>query len=386
LINAAFLTSESLGGSWTYASNLISSITRLPSPHEFIIVANRRFADRLSGDTSRSSNVLVDFDARAKLHRVAWEQWSLPRIVRQLGIDIVHSTGNVLPLLPCVPSIVTLHDLQYLEYPEYFSPTRRIYLRFVVPRSMCRASMIIAISEFTRESLHRMLNISTEKIRVVYEGGVSLKDRSLQCDEQKVAQKFKLTRPFYLSVGSSLPHKNLPRLIRAFASVVTDIPYDLVIVGEHSPHEHILQQTINAVGVANVGRVRLLGFISRQDLMCLYHRAEAFVFPSLYEGFGIPVLEAMDCGCPVLASNRTALPEIIGDAGILFDPTNVDDIARSLREIYRDPTVRSSLKEKGLKRAQEFSWQRMAEQTLQLYEELGHRQEISHDLRIASVI
>jgi glycosyltransferase involved in cell wall biosynthesis len=374
LINTVFLTSERLGGSWAYTANLVSFITRLQSPHHFTIIANREVADRLLCDPDRSTKVVVDIDADSKLGRVAWEQWSIPRIVTRLGIDLVHSTGNVLPLLLRVPSVVTLHDLQYLEYPRNFSPLRRAYLRLVVPASVRRASAVIADSEFAKSSICRLLGTAGDKIHVVHLGGITEDLTSSSATRVDVEQKFQLTRPFFLSVGSSLPHKNLPRLIEAFAEVAADIPYDLVIVGENFSYKQLLEQCIGAAGLSGTGRVRLLGFVSRADLISLYRHAEAYVFPSLYEGFGIPALEAMDCGCPVLAARCTSLPEVIGEAGLLFEPTDVHDIARCLKTFYHDPAIRISLIEKGSRRAKEFSWERMARETLHVYEQLASTQ------------
>jgi glycosyltransferase involved in cell wall biosynthesis len=370
LINTVFLTSEHLGGSWSYSANLVSFITRLPSPHEFVIMTNRKAADKLDTDPTRSTKLVVDLDVDSRIRRVAWEQCSLPRLVKKYGIDVVHSTGNVLPLLSPVPSIVTLHDLQYLEYPEYFSPLRRAYLRYFVPRSVHRATAVITISEFTKKAICRSFGVGPEKIRVTYLAGLPEKI-ALSSDEiADVRRKFDLRRPFFLAVGSSLPHKNLPRLIQAFSRVASDVPYDLIIVGDSGDHKPALENAIQTAGLSDAGRVRLLGFVSRRELVALYRSAEALVIPSLFEGFGIPAVEAMDCGCPVLAANRTALPEIVGDAGILFEPTDLDDIARVLRAFYHDSSARDVMSMKGRQRAREFDWEKVAKQTLELYEQV----------------
>lgn len=370
LINTVFLTSEHLGGSWAYTANLVSRLTRLPSAHEFLIMTNRESVDRLDCDAARAKKVVVDLNVNSRIRRVAWEQISLPRIVKQQGIDLVHSTGNVLPLHVGVPAIVTLHDLQYLDYPQYFPFLRRMYLTYFVPRSVSRAAAIITISEFTKQHICRSFKADPGKIHVTYLAGLLEKSGVVSGDDNDVRKRFGLKRPYLMAVGSSLPHKNLPRLISAFAGVSADVPYDLVIVGESGANKQVLETAVELAGLSGTGRVRFTGFVTRRDLVALYHDAEAVVIPSLYEGFGIPAIEAMDCGCPVLAANCTALPEIVGDAAMLFEPTDVADIGRALKEFHRDPSLRLTLKEKGTRRAEGFSWEKVAAETLQLYDKL----------------
>lgn len=368
LINALYLVSENLGGTWTYTSNLVSYVSGLRSNHEFVVLANPRTASSFELRGEKTKLLTIDLNVESRVKRVAWEQIMLPRLVRDLRIDVLHSTGNTLPLRLKQKRVVTVADLQYKKYPENIPVARRMYLNWFVPRSVRCADLVIAISQHTKESIVRHFGVPGQKVKVIYLAGLSGKDgyQALGSGEESGAQ-----RPYLLSVGSSLPHKNLPRLIEAFAKVAPEIPHDLVIVGEGFERRGILHQTLVDTGLAGSGRVQMRGFIQRGELLALYRRADAFVFPSLYEGFGIPAFEAMESGCPVVAANCTALPEVIGEAALFFDPESVASIAEVLRSVCRSSALREDLRERGRIRAKQFSWEKMAAETLQAYEEVA---------------
>jgi glycosyltransferase involved in cell wall biosynthesis len=368
LINALYLLSENLGGTWTYTSNLISYVSGLGTDHEFVILANPRTASGFDLRGEKTRLVAVDLDVESRIKRVAWEQLALPRLVRDLRIDVLHSTGNTLPLRLKQKTVVTVADLQYKKYPENIPLARRMYLNWFVPRSVRRADLVIAISQHTKESILHHFNVAAEKIKVIYLAGLSEKDAK-QTPESREGSGTK--RPFLLSVGSSLPHKNLARLIRGYAKAASEIPHDLVIVGEGFDQRGALHQTLVDTGLAGSERVQMRGFIERGELLALYGQADAFVFPSLYEGFGIPAIEAMESGCPVVAANCTALPEVMADAGLFFDPLSVDSIAEALRRVCLDSTLREDLQARGRLRAKQFSWEKMAAETLQAYEQVA---------------
>lgn len=368
LINALYLASENFGGSWTYTSNLIWHVSGLQGNHEFVVLANEKMASRIRVQGVRTKVVTVKIDAESRIKRVAWEQLTLTNLVRDLGIDVLHSTGNTLPLRLQEKAVVTVHDLQYKMYPGNFPLARRLYLKWFVPRSIEHADLVIAISRHTKESVVRHFGTSADKIKVIYLAGLSQNDKEQASASGK---EFVSNRPYLLSVASSLPHKNMARLIRAFAKLAPDIPHNLVIVGEGFDQRGVLPQTLADTGLAGSERIQMQGFIEREALLALYRQADAFVFPSLYEGFGIPALEAMESGCPVVAADCTALPEVIANAGLYFDPLSVDSTAEALRKICLDSTLRQSLRARGLLRAKQFSWEKMAVETLMAYEQIG---------------
>jgi len=368
LINALYLVSENLGGTWTYTSNLVSYVSALRSDHEFVVLANGRTASAFELRGEKTRLVKVDLDVESRIKRVAWEQLALPKLVRDLRIDILHSTGNTLPLRLKEKTVVTVADLQYKKYPENIPLARRMYLNWFVPRSVRRADLVLTISQHTKESIMYHFGTPAEKIRVIYLAGLSEKDaEQMQASNEEVDVK----QPYLLSVGSSLPHKNLPRLIEGFAKVAPAIPHNLVIVGEGFDQRSVLHQMLVNTGLAGSKRIQMRGFIGRRELLALYRRADAFVLPSLYEGFGIPAIEAMECGCPVVAANCTALPEVIANAGLFFDPLSVDSIAEALGRVCRSSTLREDLRARGQLRAKQFSWEKMAAETLQAYEQVA---------------
>ena len=172
-------------------------------------------------------------------------------------------------------------------------------------------------------------------------------------------------------MSSHLPHKNLDRLIAAFGRIREEVPHDLVLVGERFGNGSRIEELVRGANGGHPSRIKVTGFVSREDLLGLYQIADAFVFPSLFEGFGIPALEAMECGCPVVASRSTSLPEVMGQAGEFFDATDADDIARALKEVCGDPKLRDELRVRGFERAKEFSWERMGEETMELYHRIA---------------
>jgi glycosyltransferase involved in cell wall biosynthesis len=368
LINALYLVSENLGGTWTYTSNLIWHVSGLQTSHEFVVLANEKTASRIRVQGVRTKVVTVKIDAESRINRVTWEQLTLPNLVRHLGIDVLHSTGNTLPLRLQGKAVVTVHDLQYKMYPGNFPLARRLYLKWFVPRSIEHADLVIAISRHTKESIVRHFGTSADKIKVIYQAGLSENDKEqvFALREESVTD-----RPYLLSVGSSFPHKNLARLIKAFAKLAPDIPHNLVIVGEGFDQRGVLYQTLADTGLAGSERIQMQGFIERKTLLSLYRQADAFVFPSLYEGFGIPALEAMESGCPVVAADCAALPEVIANAGLFFDPLSVDSIAEALQMVCRSSSLRADLRARGQVRAQQFSWEKMAVETLQAYEQVA---------------
>jgi glycosyltransferase involved in cell wall biosynthesis len=369
VINTVFLRSKKLGGSWTYSYNLLRALNVCADNIEIVVLANRNTA-RSFQDLGIRTEVMAS-DPNSRLLRVGWEQVVLPKVLETLRPDVFHSTGNLLPRRMRCHSVVTVHDFQYHYYPEYFGALRRIYLQHTVPRSMRQADAVLCVSKFTKRNAMELYGIPQEKLVVIHEAGLWLDEQATAVDGSIVKGKFGLGGPFLLSAGSSMPHKNLGRLIEAFGSILHRIPHNLVIVGEPFGHESAISKAIERFANGHRHRILVTGFVDRADLLGLYRCADAFVFPSLFEGFGIPALEAMGCGCPVVASRATSLPEIVGTAGEFFNPGDVDDIANALLRVCSDTTLRESLRARGFARATEFSWEKMGVETMQLYKRIA---------------
>jgi glycosyltransferase involved in cell wall biosynthesis len=289
-------------------------------------------------------------------------------------VDVFYSPDFLLPPTWARRKLVTVHDLSYVRLPECFPPALKHYLDRAVPRSLERADLVLADAESTKRDLVGIYKIPPKRVDVLY-SGVDARFCS-QVDETeraRVREKYRLERPYLLSVSTIQPRKNYVRLIKAFARLVPNLasPVSLVIAGGNGWMYEEVYQTVEQLHLQD--RVSILGFTPDEDLVPLYAMATLFVYPSLYEGFGLPVAEAMACGLPVVCSNASSLPEVGGDAALYFDPCDVDAMADAMRRALTDEPLRKSLRTKGLEQVKQFSWERAAEGLLEsLQGQVGH--------------
>lgn len=285
------------------------------------------------------------------------------------GIDIFHSTNFVTPPLRNARSVLTIYDLIML-FPEFFVP---LYPREELKRYIDRADSIIAISEHTKRDIINFFNVPEEKVRVI----LLAADERFRCIEDKEAIRktldiYGISDEYILYTGPMELRKNVPALVRAYSILKTEnkISHKLVLAGNKGGGQYKeIMDIISSDGIEN--EVIFTGFVADDDLPYLYNGASVFAFPSLYEGFGLPPLEAMACGCPVVTSNTSSLPEVVGDAGLMVDPNRPEELAEAMWRILEESELRAELRERGLKRAAEFSWRRCAEETLAVYRELS---------------
>lgn len=270
--------------------------------------------------------------------------------------SIVFSPGYNAPLFVVRPFVFSIMDLNHLFVPANSSFAKRAYYYFVIKRACHKARRVITISEFSRTQVVSWSGLKAEKVVNV---GVGVEDRF-----SPVGIQHSLDCPYLLYVGSRKPHKNLVRLLKAFSIARIDQAIFLLLSG--APDRYMCAQLRN-LGLEN--RVRFAGFISEENLPSYYRGALALAFPSLYEGFGLPVLEAMACGTPVLTSNATSLPEVVGDAGLMVDPYDVKAIAAGIERLVEDYQLREKLRTRGLERAKRYTWERTAEKTLRVLQE-----------------
>ncbi len=297
-----------------------------------------------------------------------WSAFGRPRVDRLLGgVDLYHATNYFLPPVASARRVVTFYDLTFIKHPEWCSP--KIVGPFAnnVRRFAREADAILTCSEATKRDVVELLGVVPEKITVAYgavdEGFTPILREAV---EERVAAKLGLPTPYLLFVSTLEPRKNIEGLLRAFARIKQEIPHTLVLAGAPGWNMGDLGARIQSLGLES--RVRRMGYVAdRADLPALYAAADAFVFPSFYEGFGLPVLEAMTCGCPVIVSNRASLPEVAGDAARYVDPDSMEDIAQAIREVAQGPELRASMRERGLAQARKFSWKACAEATLDVY-------------------
>lgn len=309
--------------------------------------------------------VTVPVNARNRVQWVLGEQMLLPVMAARAGIELMHSLASTAPAWGRFRRVVTVHDLIYARFPEAHAGIRDKGMRVLVPPAARRSDRVIADSQSTRQDLLEIIGVRPDRVDVVPLGRGTVQ-REPALGEREVRAKFNLgERPLLLSVSAKRPHKNLLALIGGLARLGGEERPVLVLPGYPTAHEVELRQCASALGVQ--GDVRFPEWVSPPELEGLWSIARGFVFPSLYEGFGLPVLEAMARGVPVACADASSLPEVAGDAALLFDPYSETAIAEALRRLLGDEELRARLTARGLERATQFTWQRTARLTLESY-------------------
>jgi glycosyltransferase involved in cell wall biosynthesis len=304
-----------------------------------------------------------------------------PMFLRRLHADLVHIPLNRVPLLMPRPYVVTIHDMVNLFYnEEKVSALHMSLRRYRFRRGLTRAARVIAVSDATRRDVENLLGVPANRITRVYNAPDPAflgRDRAAGEEERRLMmERYQIDRPFLLYAGAIRHHKNLPRLVEAFAVLREQLAAHpvygdlrLVIIGDTISRYPAVRQAMLKSKVEHA--VRFLGFVPFETLRCFYEAAAAFVFPSRHEGFGLPPLEAMACGTPVVTSNVSSLPEVAGDAAMLVNPGNVFDIARGVRDVLTDEPLRAELVRRGRVQAARFSWERAAHEVLAIYEDVA---------------
>jgi glycosyltransferase involved in cell wall biosynthesis len=347
----------------TYINCLLHALGQIDSPHHFtVFLSERRF---------RSERLALRHTAwpmQRPWVRISWEQMALPMALRQGRMNLLHAMAFVAPLLVPCPYVLTVFDLSFLRFREAFRPFNRWYLSHLTPISVRRARRVIAISESTRQDLVRWLGVSPERVDVTT-CGVDSAYRPLAADMvNRYRRDHCLPDKFVLFVGTLEPRKNVELLIRAYGRWRTghrDVP-SLVVAGAKGWNYEQVFRTVEELGLAD--HVHFPGYVVAEELPMLYNAAGLFVYPSRFEGFGLPVLEAMACGTPVVCSNASSLPEVAGDAALLVAPGDEARLADAMTSVWEDRDLRQTMVARGLDRAREFTWERTARQTLRSYE------------------
>lgn len=349
-----------------YTFSLVEALSRLAPDADFVLAvhpgqSNSRYD--LARLTARPNIRLEQFAARP---RSLAEQARWPSAARRWSLDLLHSPYTYKPYaLPC-PSVVTIYDLIPLVFPEGFSAAQRLGFRLMVRLALRTSAAIMAISGATRDDLLRYFGVRPDRVYVTYLAADASFYPRPPAEVAAVRARYGLPQEYILYVGINKPHKNLCRLVAAYARIEGAPP--LVLAGREDPRYPEARARAEALGLSH--RVCFPGDVAGPDLPALYSGASLFVFPSLYEGFGLPPLEAMACGAPVACSNRSSLPEVVGDAAVLFDPQDSEAIAAAIRRALADAELRDRLRERGLARAAMFSWERTAQETLEAYRAL----------------
>ena len=366
-LNLVFLVPGETGGMEVAARELIPALlAAAPAGMRFTAFINREAALDADGPWGELlPAVTVPVNARNRVQWVLGEQTLLPWLARRAGVDLVHSMASTAPVWGRFRRVVTVHDLIYARFPEAHAGIRDKGMRVLVPWAVRRSDRVIADSQSTREDLIGLLGIGAERIDVV-PLGLGRVRRQAPLPEREVRARFDLGgRPVVLSLSAKRPHKNLLALIGALGRLSSDDRPVLVLPGYPTDHERELREHARALGLE--GDVRFPGWISAEELEGLWALARVFAYPSLYEGFGLPVLEAMARGVPVVCSNASSLPEVAGDAALLVDPRDEPALAEAIGRLLEDPGLRERLCARGSERVREFTWERTARLTLESY-------------------
>jgi glycosyltransferase involved in cell wall biosynthesis len=359
----------------TYTRNIVRALCKIDHSNEYFLIGAPRTASEI-GDLPRNFKVvpLLESDSTIRGH------WEFRSIVRRLRCDVAHVPQLFwIPRhLPC-PYVITVHDVVEYMYRARNGSSLRRSLHFQLTRHVLQsAGRILAVSNFTKSEIEKLFGIPDKHIEVVYN---AIDERFLgghasEADRQALAERYQVNYPFLLYAGRIGPHKNLVRIIQAFAALKAELEKEtlfpdlkLIIIGDELSKHPDLRRTVIRNGVQN--DVRFMGFVPIEMLRVFYDAAKVFVFPSLYEGFGLQPLEAMAHGTAVVTSNTSSLPEAIGQAAVLVNPENVFEIMRALHRVLLDPSLREKLQQRGYDQVKKYSWDVSAQQILEVYEEIA---------------
>lgn len=349
-VNALYLIPGGVGGTEIYLRELLKALAACDQTNQYYVFTNMETEAGLVPQQSNFHYRPQAIHAQFRPGRILWEQIVLPLEASRFHLDVMFNPGFTAPLAALCRLVTTFHDLQHKRHPQYFRRFDLPFWRFMLWAAAHRSQKIIAVSEATRADLLHYYRIPVARVSVVHHGvdpGFFVLDRTR-------------TEPYLLCVSTLHPHKNLERLVRAFAR--KNRPERLVLAGMRGFQAAAIEALIQSLSLKD--RVEITGWLAREDLLRLYERTKAFVYPSTFEGFGMPVLEALAAGIPVACSNIAPIKEVAGDAALFFDPLDEEAIASAVDQILNDQPLRAKLAQAGPARARPFTWARTAEETL----------------------
>lgn len=364
-LNLLYMVPGVMGGTETYARGLLAGLKQLRPSYEFVLFLNRESSEFALDEWSGFQRVVCPVNAINRKDRYVFEHVLLRHSLRDNGIDLLHSLGYTSPLFLKCPTVVTVHDLNFKAFGGSMPIARRLMLGLFVRQAVLRTTKVIAVSDFSRQEILRTYRVPREKVVAIHEA-VDLGEVPEFVEEEKTASAPLpgVSGPYVVAFSATYPNKNIPRLIEAFAEAKKRPGFDhkLVLIG----HKFQSDRT-NAGAERDIIRT---GYLDRREVFRVLKGADFLVFPSFYEGFGLPVLESMAAGVPVLCSKAASLPEVAGDAALFFDPFSVRDLAENIAALAANLPLRTSLRQKGFENLKRFSWKKTAAETVAVYDEV----------------
>jgi glycosyltransferase involved in cell wall biosynthesis len=365
---------QTWGGPGVYTMEIVRSLLAVDKLNEYVLIYPQfgRTREGLGQYSARHSNVEEVLTGRSVSLGTVWEQTAVPRAASKHGLDVLFNPFWSVPVRARYKTVMIVHNTEYHTIPGVYD--LRTWMEWTLHNYIWihRADAVISISKVITEDLVRYVKLPRDRIHLIYHG-CSDRFRVIRGETELEAtrRKYNLPEKFLLYVGMIFPQKNFGNLLRAYALLKDTIPHPLLVIGKP---RWKFDEDIKLVETLGLGdRVRFLGHVPNEELPAIYNLADCFVYPSLYEAFGLAGVEAMACGCPVAGARAAAIPEVLGDAAALFDPYSPEDMARSILSIVRDPPTREACVRKGLERARFFTWERAATETLQLFHGLVDR-------------
>ncbi len=363
---------EEITGTGFYITNLVNGLAKIDAHNQYFILGDRQYLQKFL-DLDRDNFHIVHQRFKSRILRVMWQYFLLPLKLRRLGIDILHSPNIITPLYKLkFKIIVTIHDMTFLLFPKKYTIAKRLLFRKMIPVYIRMADRIFACSKNTKTDILKFFKHAETKTVVTYESYPPYYNTRIDAQKaEAVLKEWGIAKDFILFVGMIEPRKNILSLLKAFSDLDRELDADLVIVGKKGwYYEEIEQFLSQRKNRKQKNRILFTGYVPEQQLKYFYRQAMMFAYPSFYEGFGLPPLQAMACGTPVITSATSSLPEVVGDAALTIDPHDVEALKSAIRTLYADPQKRDALVQKGLQNIQRFGPETIASKALAVYNSL----------------
>ncbi|MBL7085956.1 MAG: glycosyltransferase family 4 protein [Candidatus Cloacimonetes bacterium] len=353
-------------GIGNYVVNIITKLAKLDKKNKYIIYTSKKNADFFQSDNINFNVKDIGFFSKNRMLRIFWEQFLLPISLIKNNVDLLHSPGFVCPIIKTCKSVITIHDMTFFSHPKVHTWFKRIYFPIMIYLSSKVCNKIISVSNYTTNETKKYLKISGQKIITIHE---SFNESLLQVKDYKENSynKYSIDSDYLLFVGTLEPRKNIKSIILSLDKIKNQ-NIKLVIVGKKGWMYKEMFSLIQNLKLEN--RIIFTGYVPDNELGLLFENAKIFIYPSLFEGFGIPILEAMYFNCPVITSNLSSMPEVAGKAAVLVDPYNISELVDAINNILSSKGYRQKLIQEGRKNIKKFSWEKTAKKTLKVYESL----------------